>query len=371
MSAKEIIRKLNWIMIVILLLCDFALGQNEEFQVVPTERIPEILNIISNRVHQNFLQIHSWEGEIHVSRYVVYKGENAKRIFESHTDALGDPPNRIAKFTESTTTFSSDLGKGLLYAKVSRKIPSRYMDTADGRDLGTKSIPWYRISILTPEYHLHSSPSIMRNGYTVKRKAVKEKVDKDCKVAGERPSVFDPRDLFDVRNPVWQQFPYIVEQIRESGEYIVDGYGLKVEQRILPNAVQYRVHQPAKTSLEGGNIWLLKTFSTDAGYNMISSEVTSVNGGLMHRQTLKYQSVQGVYIPSEATYENFDPNDGTLQYLKEQDFKNVRLNGVIPAETFSYKNLGLENGDEFVDKVLSKKYTYQDAALVEVKKNDK
>jgi hypothetical protein len=63
MNVKEIIRKAGSMIIVILLLCDFAMGQLGAFQAVQPERIPEILNTISTRVQQNFLQIHSLEGE--------------------------------------------------------------------------------------------------------------------------------------------------------------------------------------------------------------------------------------------------------------------------------------------------------------------
>lgn len=369
MNVKEAKMKLNWVLIVTMLLYDFAMGQAEEFQVVPAEKIPDILNTVSIQVKDNFLRIHSWEGEISVSRYVVYK-ENTKDIFERHTDAFGEPPVRIAKFTTSTITFSSDLDKGLFYAQVSRKTPSRYMDPMNGRDLGTKSIPWYRISILTPEYHFHSSPSKMLNGYPVQRKAIKDKLDKDC-TACERPSVFNPADLFDTRTPVWKKFPRIVEKIKERGEYVADAYALKVEQKILPNTVQYRVHEPFKTKLEGGNLWEIKTFSSDIAYNMISLEVTSTKAELLRRQTLEYQPVQNVYLPSKAIYEIFDPNDGILRYRKELTFKDNILNRVIPAEKFTYKNLGLENNDEFVDKTLEKRYTYQDGILVEAQKTDK
>lgn len=365
MNAKEIIRKLIWIMIVIFLLCDFAIGQMGAFQVVPPERIPEILNTISTRVHQNFVQIHSLEGEIQVSWYQVYKGERAKRIFESRTNAVGDSPNRIAELRESTTTFRSDFEKELLYAKVSRKTPSRYIDLADNRDLGTKSIPWWRISISTPEYHLHSSPNRMRGGRIVQRRAVKEKVDQDCPSCARPPPVFDPRDLFDARTPVWLYYPRIVQRMEEKGKYVVDDkYALKVEQRELDGKVQYRVHDPAKVGPEGDNIWVIKTFSAEAGYNMISSERTHADGELVRRQSLEYQSVQGVYIPSKATYESFDPEDGSLRYQKRRTFKSIHLNRVIPAETFTYANLALENGDEFVDKTLDKKYTYQDGELI-------
>lgn len=370
MNVKEIIRKLSLMVIVILLMCNFSTGQTEVFRIVPPERVPVILNAISSRVHQNFLQIHSFEGEIKVSRQVVYK-EKAKDIFEKHTDAIGKPPNKIMKLTESTTTFRCDLEKGLYYTKASRETPSSYVDMEkNGRDLGTKSIPWYNISVLTPEYYLHSSPSRMRNGYPVQRRGVKEEINQECLTCKQHP-VFDPKKLFNAGTPVWLSYPQIVERIEKEGEYIVDEYHLKVEQRELDGEVQYRVHEPIKIGPFGENMWEIKTYSADAGYNMISSERTHADGTMVRRNNLEYQSFQGVYIPSNAIYESFDPNDGSLRSRKEQIFKNVRINTVIPEETFTYKNLDFENGDKFTDKTLDKEYTYQDEELVPVEKKSK
>ena len=101
---------------------DIVNGQMGAFQVVSPERIPEILDKISTHVQQNFVQINTLEGEVQISRYDVYTGEKAKSVFESKTDAVGDPPDRIARFRESTATFSCDMKKKLHYTKVSGKV---------------------------------------------------------------------------------------------------------------------------------------------------------------------------------------------------------------------------------------------------------
>ena len=358
MKVKEILRKLSLMIIAILFpLCDFANGQMGAFQVVSPERIPEILDEISTHVRQNFVQINTLEGEIQVSWYDVYKGEKAKRVFESNTDAVGDPPDRIARLRESTTTFSCDMKKELYYGKASGKMPLRHVDLADNRDLGTKVRSSSKISIVTPEYQLSSSPTRWRDGHVVQSRGVKEKVDLNCPTG--------IRHLFNEGPPEWLYYPRIVEIIKEEGNYVVDDeYSFKVEQRELEGKVQYRVYEPAKVGAEGDNIWLIKTYSTDVGWNMISFEETYADGSLIHRKGLEYQSVQGIYMLKKRTHENFDLDDGSLRRRKEQLFNNVRLNAVIPADTFTFKNLGLKNGDKFVDKIEDKEYIMQDQKLI-------
>jgi hypothetical protein len=38
----------------------------------------------------------------------------------------------------------------------------------------------------------------------------------------------------------------------------------------------------------------------------------------------------------------------------------------LDKNTFTYKNLGLKNGDQFIDKILQKEYTYQNGELIEL-----
>ena len=74
--------------------------------------------------------------------------------------------------------------------------------------------------------------------------------------------------------------------------------------------------------------------------------------------------VNGVYVPSRTTEQNFERKNGELSYEAKYTFKNAKTNHPISQETFTYKNLGLKNGDKFIDKILDKEYTYQDGDLI-------
>ena len=58
------------------------------------------------------------------------------------------------------------------------------------------------------------------------------------------------------------------------------------------------------------------------------------------------------------------PENGEMSYERECLFNNIKINHVIPEETFTYKNLGLKDGDKFVDKIQNKEYIYQDEELI-------
>ena len=46
-------------------------------------------------------------------------------------------------------------------------------------------------------------------------------------------------------------------------------------------------------------------------------------------------------------------------------FCNEKVNKPIPEETFGYQNLGLENGDRFIDRSADKTFEYKDGELIE------
>ena len=116
---------------------------------------------------------------------------------------------------------------------------------------------------------------------------------------------------------------------------------------------------------------MVQTFSTQAGYNMISWKMITADGGkLMQQESIEYQKINDVYVPIRSTKNSYDYRDFTLRSTIEGVFRNVRINEAISAETFTYKNLGLEDGDIIEDRIINKKFIYQKGELAETTKDD-
>lgn len=369
---KVLVIKLSMNIVQIFLTCSLAAGQSETFQVVEPEKIPGILRTISNQSKQNFEKIYSWQGELEASRYFIDKGEQAKETFKTMTDAVGPCPSEVAEFTTSKTIFKCDLEKGLFYSKVAREEPTRYINPADSRDLGTKSTTRRSSNIVNNEYRISTEPVRLRKGEVIERKAIKEKIDADCPSCKGSQPAYLPKYLFDINSQAWNAYPSIAETIEKEGEYVVDELTLKVEQRTLAGDLQYRIHSPYRLNSFGiKNFWKVQTFSTNADYNMISLKMVTADGGkLIQQESIEYQNINDVYVPIRSTKDSYDPRDFTLQSTEEKVFRNVRINEAISAETFTYKNLGLEDGDKIEDRIINKEFIYQKGELVEVTKDD-
>lgn len=336
-----------------------------EFRPVDSNRIPEILTMISSRIKSNYDKIKTWQVEEDFTIYRIYEGAKAERIFNTRTDGTGKTPNTVIRRIEGKHQFAVDLEKDFLYANMIRENPPYYMDLETGRDLGAKSAPSQKVSILTPEYYINWGPYAMRDGVVMSRRVVKQARQKGLTCTNLSPPVSDPRESFMVGQPIWETFPPLVQYINEHGKYGIDGYSLKVEGRTIGNLTEYRIQRPGKVSPER---YLLVTmvFSSKKGFNIVSYEVTDPNGKVFQQLTWEYELVSGVYLPKKTTEQIFELENGGLSYEAKYTFKNTKTNHHIPEETFTYKNLGLKNGDKFIDKILDKEFTYQDGDLIPV-----
>ena len=245
-----------------------------EFRPVDSNRIPEILTMISTRTKSNYDKIKTWQGEQDFTIDRIYEGAAAERKFNTRTDGTGKTPNTVIRHIEGRHKFAVDLEKDFLYTKVSRENPPYYMDFETGRDLGTKSAPSQQVSIVTPEYYINCGPHTMRDGVVMNRKFVKKVRQKGLTCTNLMPPVSDPRECFVVGRPIWETFARVLQHMELHGEVSVDGYALKVEERKDGNDTEYRIQIPGKVSPID---YLFKTmvFSSKKGFNITSLETTS------------------------------------------------------------------------------------------------
>ncbi|MBA7648323.1 hypothetical protein ES703_56109 [subsurface metagenome] len=354
---------------IILLTSYSAIGaEMGEFNPVEPNRIPETLTMISNRIQSNYDQIKTWQGKEEVIEDYIYEGAKAERLFKTKTDGLGEIPSQIRKHTETIIEFSLDAEKGFKYANYYPIKPLQYADLKSLRDLGAKGIAGRRRNIVTPEYQIDCTGDTMRDGIVMSRRAVKQARPKNnLACAGNLDPVYDPRISFKAfGNQIWQLFPMLVELIKKRGKYSVDEYDLKVEERKSGDITEYRIILPSKGgSPESYQYFFSRmVFSSDKGFNIISYQHTVQNGILLRNRTWNYDFVDGVHVPKIMTQQDFNWPNGTLRHERIVTFKNQKVNKPISAETFTYKNLGLKNGDKFIDKILYKEYTYQDEKLI-------
>jgi len=292
-----------------------------EYELLPYRRIPEILNMISSRVQNNYKRIRTWEGKVESEVDYIYEGKNAERIFKTNTHDIGETPRIVMNHADTTIEFSLDAEKDYLYVHSYSDKLFQYMDLDTGRDLGAKGIPGEGRSILTKEYRTQCRADTRHKNVVTSRKAIKQKLQ-DCSGCQKSP-VFDPRESFEAGEPIWETLQHILGQINKDGEWKVGEYSLKVGERKVGDVIQYRIITPAKIT-EVDILFSTMVFSSEKGFNVILFKVADINDRILQNATWDYELMEGIYLPKKTTQQNYTGKDGGLSYNRESSFKNCK-----------------------------------------------
>lgn len=347
--------------VTVLTLIAVAGGQVASYNSVPPDQIPTVLTMILAEGRNNFERVQTWQGEADFTVDIIYRGVAAEHVFQTKTEGKGNIPQSVRKRKVGNIQFVADFEKGYVYENLYRPNPVQYTEFETGRDLRARSpLPWHTVSVITPEHFTQSAPSVY-DGTSIKRRhAVREVPQKGS--ASIMSGVFDPRKCFGARGVVWETLPRLLQKIDAQGKFSVDEYDLEVKERVQGGNIEYRIQIPLKSSQT--DIFATMIFSGACGFNIISYEISAQDGNLFQKSSWEYDLVDGIYLPTKTENQNFDLQTGQLRYHEEFIFRNHQLNQAIPDKTFTHENLGLKDGDKFTDKIMNKKYMYQDKKLI-------
>ena len=366
---KGIMLKTMWIYAIVFLTSYITVGaETGDFNSVNSNRFPEILNMISTRVRNNYEGIKTWEGQVNVKKNYIYEGARAEKVFKEDTENKGEIPRIIKEQRETIIEFSLDAERGFLYENYYPIKPLEYTDIETGRELGAKGILSSGRAILTPEYQVDCTGYMRRDNVIIKRRAVKQARPKNClKCDSNMHPIYDPRTSFNkgFKDQIWELFHDLLEIIEKDGKYSIDQHELKVEEFSTGDITEYRVTMPSRVGSRENYQYAYSTmiFNSDKGYNITSYKYT-VDNIVVRNNTWDYELIDGIYVPIKTNQKDFNWPDGVLRYESIVTFKNQNINIPIAIDTFTFKNLGLKNGDEYIDNIDKKTYKYQDAKLV-------
>jgi len=357
-----------------------AVSSEQGCQWTPVDQnsFPKILTMIGNRVRENYYKISTWQGRVKIVADVVDEGAIAEKMFRKRLRDDGQPiPNKIKEHQELTREFALDINKELLYESHYLDGRHEIIDVETGRKLQLKEL--VRLSpgkvILTPDYHLDCMHNENRDGVIVSRTVIKQarpQGELTCRI--HLLPVYDPRESLRVfGDPLGETFAKYLAYIDKHGQSsTLAGYTMKVEveECNVGDVKKYKIVLPGVSS-GGPKVYISSTLvcSSEAGFNVVSCSTTDSNDRVFGHKTWDYGLINGVYLPLQTTDVRFDYQTGNLDAQSTFTFIGQKVNHPISDEVFTYKNLGLQNGDKFIDKILNKEYTYQDGELIPTSQN--
>ncbi|MCD6175804.1 MAG: hypothetical protein J7K65_08600 [Planctomycetes bacterium] len=333
-----------------------------DFQKVDPNKMSDELNILSSAVKANFDKIKTWQGRISFEKLIIYRGTDTVGLLEKFADVKSvKNPNELGQLAVGTTQFKIDLEKNVLFRHRNRPGPLEYIDFDKSLSYPSSAKQFERTIINTPEYEIKCHPYTRKKDGTVTSRFARKYRGKNFQWFYSEE---DPRIFFYVGGPPWIQFPALSENLRLYREGAIDSsmaLGVILEYAQTPEGIVYRVRITSLGSDQTGATFIL---DSTKGFNV--TYVQEKNNGLTRAEvTRDFVKIDDIFLPSKQNSLYYD-NNGHLQRDEKLILSEMQINMEIPKSTFSLTNLGLQEGDDYVDEIENKHYKCNvDGELVE------
>jgi hypothetical protein len=308
-----------------------ALAQDPSGQtvrIIPDGEIPLVLHLIANQIRDNYERIATWSGEIDVKISWLWTGARAEDFSTKLTGAEGQMLAAILQKAEERTAFAIDADRSFVYIDNFREQRCKFLDAATGADLGNMSWPYssgptgYTV-VSRPDFLLEATPQSFdrKENKILHRKAVKKpSPPKEFRTGLYQGIISDPRRIFMHGGiSAWEHHDILIKKINRFGKIEFDGYGLKMEEQIKGDIIEYKIEEPSVISLERNDpndyIITTKVFSSQYGFNMIYWRAVSGGGIPIQEFTWEYELIDDVYLPKRVVEKYYGSNGSKLSHF--------------------------------------------------------
>jgi hypothetical protein len=344
-----------------------AIGADtEEFQKVEPNKVPDELAMLVSITWSNYEKIKTWQGKISFESTYFYEDKYAADLVKQDTGITIKEPNEIAAISKGTKEFNIDLEKNLSFRSMNRPNPMEYIDLDTGLNYTPISKSYEMKEIVANEYEIESSPYTKKKDGTILTWLAEKRLRNPAQTDFDES---DPRYCFSIGKTPWVLLSMMSEGVRRYNKD-PNGAGGNMPNMAFSNVIL------EKAQTEKGAIYRVQikkslfewkyVFEEKNGFNPTHIEVKNDKGIKISEGTTYWIKIQDIFLPAEQQVFQYDGVDGRLRRQAKSTFSDMQVNMVLPENTFSLSNLGLKNGDKFVDKIAGKEYKYQDAELVPI-----
>ncbi len=339
------------------------------------EELAQTLQAIADHIRANYEKIRTWQGRASVPEVTNYWDEKAAEYLKLARPELAGLINHFQEYGKAEVVFYVDTEKNSLYTSFEGKGPPEFY-YGDRERLDMLVARFHQRTILTPDRYMHIQPNIGLDGTITKeeggitRAAIIEPTEK---AEGQQwGSIVDPRKFFEYgglechRNPaipapIYEVLSTFAEQMETFGRYIT-----LTKTKDDMGDDQYRLLLALPTA-KGAEPELFQEmiFSGRVGFNLtqVKSWEAAPNRKLRDIYEWTYEKNAGVFLPKTVRRRALNKDGFRVNFDRTITFVESVLNKNIPPETFTYKNLGLRNGDRVIDHIGHIEYTFVDGEL--------
>ena len=346
----------------------------EKWQPVPEASYPDILELIALRTKANYDEISSWQGRINIFATDHYYGPNAAE--KSHgvdVNSIARDSQHICLTAKTIADFAVDVRNNKLYSDF-RPIMMQYKAV----DLN-QNVPLSKFTgsssrtrtILTPEVWMRYETE-----YEYNPKYHEGRASKMAFIDVAQKEVYntqDPRKYFDieVNRKVWEVVLLMRKMLLDVGNIRIEGYPcIEITSMETSSGIKYRIMSTSKLGDVIKYLRILLEVDEAVGFNVIKREETYPDGIKRYSTKYTYEDFNGVFIPKTFWMESRN-NKGELTGTSEITIETTGINKPLPEDTFSIKNLGVEEGTLVSDNIKKAGFRYSKGNLVPIADSNK
>ncbi len=354
----------------LLILYSVSYGNNGQIQPMPESEYAEFLDTAAVLIEANYENISTWQGEMSIKEDDYLYGEMCRNLQIPEDDPAYSSKS-IRRSVSASSKFAVDIRINKLYTELIPVVKFKALDL--NRDVDVKERYSPVISIVNSDEYLNYQPNHTYgyereiNGKWVGRKAFRWPVKR---VKGEQwGHVRDPRKyFFNGNRAIWEELSALRNHITNPSPDIPEGKAPQISITTENIDGHTKTHikggfygSPDCTGCENSFVYITMTLDSAVDLNLVRREVTRKNGKTLQTLDITYEKIGDVYVPKTIHFIIFSSSDGKIRFDSQITFTKSILNAPIPTETFNYSNLGLKDGDLFIDEILNKEYRYEAA----------
>lgn len=349
-----------------------------KWEPVPAAQVIPTLEMLAGQCTGNIQRLMTWEGSFNCTlkqrvRKSSLPAEFARQI----------RPADVAYVRQETVfdvDFAADLENYRLFnAKNTTRF--RYLNDRTGEPVLENLKQYDENSVFTQEHFVRFAPKMPARGYvSVPGTKKRPRIHLGFQEAPVRARVeynlgiVNPSGLFGF-SPVrkfGEELALLAESYagKHGGEFqqfLRDH--LKLFTSAGPAGRRYRLDADAKQSPNAPALLDHRRmiFLPETGYNPISLVVEADAGEGLRRPRMKsdwtWRSTDGIFVPARVEQTVFTPDTGELSYELTVVLGRSTINPRLDDSRFSYKALGMANGDVINDDLTECRYEYRNGKL--------
>jgi hypothetical protein len=347
----------------------------QQWQTVPEANYADVLELIALRTKANYEEIVSWQGRMNILENIHFYGTNAAERARVDTNSLARDSQHICEIAKTIADFAVDMRNDKLYSKVDPNLQYKAVDLdqivpvrKDTRTPNTRTI-------LTPECYMWYIPDGMFHPKFHKGRLGKTVFIESSQNENVRGFVRDPRIFFELEGhkKIWETLLQLRSNINDRIKERIAGYPhIEILSMNTDNGVKYRI----LTTWKGGENYVRKYMRSllevdeAVGFNAIKTEMTTPDGVKIDLKEYTYEKNGEIYILKTVKKEQRN-NKGEITFTSEITIETTGINKPLPEDTFTIKNLGVEEDTLVTDKIKKAEFRFSKGNLVPIAEPNK